>query len=62
MEGSLGGGNGDSGRWTWGPEYREDLEYLRVWVSRLRRKFEEDPAHPRCLKTIPGIGYLFSDE
>lgn len=47
---------------TWGPEYREDLEYLRVWVSRLRRKIEEDPAHPRYLKTIPGIGYLLSDE
>ncbi len=47
---------------TWGAEYREDVEYLRVWVSRLRRKIEDDPAHPRYLRTVPGVGYVLSDE
>jgi len=43
---------------VWGPEYRNDLQYLRVWVSRLRRKLEEDPSHPTLIKTKQGIGYL----
>jgi len=43
---------------VWGPEYRDDLQYLRVWVSRLRRKLEGDPAHPKLIKTKQGIGYL----
>ncbi len=47
---------------TWGPEYREDVEYLRVWVSRLRRKIEDDPAHPVYLRTVPGVGYVLADE
>jgi DNA-binding response OmpR family regulator len=44
---------------VWGPEYRDDLQYLRVWVSRLRRKLEEDPSNPQMIKTRPGIGYVF---
>jgi len=47
---------------VWGPEYREDLEYLRVWVSRLRQKIEPDPGQPVLLKNIPGIGYMFDLE
>jgi two-component system KDP operon response regulator KdpE len=43
---------------VWGPEYRDDLQYLRVWVSRLRRKLELDPANPHIIKTKQGIGYL----
>ncbi len=43
---------------VWGPEYRDDLQYLRVWVSRLRAKIEDVPAEPRIIKTLPGIGYL----
>ena len=31
---------------VWGPEYRDDLQYLRVWVSRLRSKLEPDPSKP----------------
>lgn len=42
---------------VWGPEYRDDLQYLRVWVSRLRRKLEKDPAEPEIIKTHTGIGY-----
>lgn len=44
---------------VWGPEYRDDLQYLRVWVSRLRKKIERDPANPVIIKTMPGIGYQF---
>jgi len=48
---------------VWGPEYRDDLQYLRVWVSRLRKKLEDDPPNPRLIKTFQGIGYMFvSDE
>ena len=43
---------------VWGPEYRDDLQYLRVWVSRLRRKIEPTPAEPRYIKTFQGIGYM----
>lgn len=45
---------------VWGPEYRDDLQYLRVWVSRLRSKLEDDPANPRIIKTLQGIGYLLA--
>lgn len=43
---------------VWGPEYRDELEYLRVWVSRLRRKLEPDPSEPVIIRTFQGIGYL----
>ena|SRR5579883_394681 len=36
--------------------------YLHVYVGRLRRKIEPDPAHPRFLHTISGVGYRFRDE
>jgi len=44
---------------VWGPEYGDEAEYLRVYVGRLRRKLETDPAHPRYLFTEHGIGYRF---
>ncbi|GMV85265.1 MAG: transcriptional regulatory protein KdpE [Dehalococcoidia bacterium] len=47
---------------VWGPEYRNDLQYLRVWVSRLRAKLEDTPSNPRIIKTLQGIGYLFEAE
>ena len=47
---------------VWGPEYRDDVQYLRVWVSRLRHKLEEDPAEPKIIKTAQGIGYMMSAE
>ncbi|MGB2695619.1 MAG: response regulator transcription factor [Dehalococcoidia bacterium] len=43
---------------VWGPEYRDDLQYLRVWVSRLRRKLEVDASNPQIIKTKQGIGYM----
>ncbi len=47
---------------VWGPEYRDDLQYLRVWVSRLRAKLEQEPANPTIIKTLQGIGYMFEAE
>jgi len=44
---------------VWGPEYLDDLQYLRVWVSRLRKKIERDSTNPTIVKTRPGIGYQF---
>lgn len=45
---------------VWGPEYRDDLEYLRVWVSRLRHKLEEDPTNPELILTLPRVGYTMT--
>jgi two-component system KDP operon response regulator KdpE len=44
---------------VWGPEYRDELQYLRVWVSRLRQKLGDTPGEPHIIKTFPGIGYRF---
>ncbi|GER83719.1 DNA-binding response regulator [Thermogemmatispora aurantia] len=44
---------------VWGPEYGGEVEYLRVYLNRLRQKLEPDPAHPRYLLTEPGVGYRF---
>jgi len=42
---------------VWGSEYREDTQYIHVFVRRLRAKLEPDPANPRYVMTVPGIGY-----
>ena len=47
---------------TWGAEYRDDVQYLRVWISRLRQKLEENPAAPRFIRTVQGIGYILDAE
>src|SRR5439155_26667571 len=44
-------------RAVWGPAYREESNYLHVYVSHLRRKIEPDPARPRYILTEPGVGY-----
>lgn len=44
-------------RRVWGPEYRSEAEYLRVYIGRLRRKLENDPSRPVHILTEPGIGY-----
>lgn len=41
----------------WGTEHAEDTGYLRLYISQLRRKLEEDPANPVHLLTEPGMGY-----
>lgn len=45
---------------TWGAEYRNDIQYLRVWISRLRRKLGDDPSAPRIIRTVAGIGYMLN--
>ncbi|MDP3879246.1 MAG: response regulator transcription factor [Dehalococcoidales bacterium] len=42
----------------WGPEYRDDVQILRTWISRIRRKIEPDPAQPAVIRTIPKTGYI----
>jgi len=44
-------------RRVWGTEYRSEAEYVRVYIGRLRRKVENDPARPLHILTEPGIGY-----
>lgn len=46
-------------RAVWGPEYRDESEYLRVYMRYLRQKLEADPSSPRYLLTQPGAGYMF---
>ena len=43
---------------VWGPEYRDDVDYLRAYVRYLRRKLEADPSHPRIIVTLAGTGYM----
>jgi two-component system KDP operon response regulator KdpE len=45
---------------VWGPEYRDELDYLRAYVRYLRRKIEDDPSNPTYIVTLPGIGYMLS--
>ncbi len=47
---------------VWGPEYRDEHEYLWAYIRRLRRKLEADPEHPSYLLTEPGVGYRFRGE
>lgn len=42
----------------WGPEYRDDVQILRTWISRLRNKLESDPNNPKLIRTIAKTGYI----
>ncbi|MGW5415016.1 response regulator [Actinomadura geliboluensis] len=44
---------------VWGPAYKSETHYLRQYMAQLRRKLENDPAHPRHLLTEPGMGYRY---
>jgi len=44
---------------VWGPEYGEETEYVRTFITQLRRKIEDDPSNPRFIVTEPRIGYRF---
>ncbi len=46
---------------VWGPEYRDESHYLRLYITYLRQKIEPDPAHPRYILTERGVGYRFID-
>jgi len=45
---------------VWGPDYGDQVEYLRVFIKNLRKKIETDPEHPRVITTEPWIGYRFN--
>jgi two-component system KDP operon response regulator KdpE len=47
---------------VWGPSFHEQTHYLRVYMQQLRKKLERTPAHPRYLRTEPGVGYRLVDE
>jgi two-component system KDP operon response regulator KdpE len=44
---------------VWGPDYGGEVEYLRTFVNRLRKKIEADPGNPQHLLTEPWVGYRF---
>lgn len=45
---------------VWGPDYGDEVEYLRVVVNQLRKKIEPEPSKPRYLLTEPWVGYRFA--
>jgi len=46
---------------VWGPEYRDDNQLLRLYITYLRKKIEPDPANPKYILTERGVGYQFVD-
>jgi len=44
---------------VWGPEYQDELDYLRAYIRHLRQKLEEDPHKPKYILSRPGMGYIF---
>jgi two-component system KDP operon response regulator KdpE len=46
---------------VWGPEYREESHYLRLYITYLRQKIEQDPGSPKYILTERGVGYRFVD-
>ncbi len=49
-------------RQVWGPTYADETHLLRVNISNLRRKIEDDPARPQYILTEAGVGYRFRSE
>lgn len=47
---------------VWGTGYGTEAHYLHVYIGQLRRKIEPDPAHPRFILTISGVGYRFNSD
>lgn len=45
---------------VWGTDYRDEIEYLRVYVRYLRQKIEADASQPKYILSKPGIGYMFA--
>jgi len=44
---------------VWGREYVDEVDYIRVYIRRLREKLGDDPEHPRYIRTERGLGYRF---
>ncbi len=45
---------------VWGPEYRDDIDYLRAYIRYLRRKIEDEPSRPKYIRNKPGVGYMLA--
>ena len=45
---------------VWGPDYGDQTDYLRVFITHLRKKIEPNPAKPQYILTEPWIGYCFA--
>ncbi len=45
---------------VWGPEYRYETQYLKVYVGRLRDKIEPEPDQPTLIQTVRGVAYRFA--
>jgi two-component system KDP operon response regulator KdpE len=45
---------------VWGPDYGDQVDYLRVFIMSLRKKLEVDPEHPEYIATEPWVGYRFN--
>ena len=45
---------------VWGAEYRDDIQLVRSWVSRLRHKLEKDPDKPSLIRNLPKAGYILN--
>jgi len=45
---------------VWGPDYGDQVDYLRVFIMNLRKKVELDPLHPEYITTEPWVGYRFN--
>jgi two-component system KDP operon response regulator KdpE len=48
-------------RAVWGSEYGNEFVYIRMFISQLRKKIEDDPLNPRYLLTVPRVGYRFNE-
>lgn len=44
---------------VWGSEYRDEVQYLKVYVRRLREKLRDNPEDPTFIRTLRGVGYIF---
>src|SRR6201981_2455281 len=47
---------------VWGPDYGDQVDYLRVFVKNLRKKIEANPEHPQYIMTEPWVGYRFKGD
>jgi two-component system KDP operon response regulator KdpE len=45
---------------VWGPDYGDQVDYLRVFIKNLRKKIETNPEHPEYIRTEPWVGYRFN--
>lgn len=46
---------------VWGPEYANDIDYVKLYIRYLRLKIEDDPSNPVYIQTEWGVGYRFSE-